>query len=249
MQQKKHRLLLLAGTREARLLALALQEREGVELYSAFAGTCSQPHKLSKWQRNHPFGNVQALQASLIENRIKSLVIATHPFAARIAWQAQAAASAQGIPFVFLRRPPWVPESGENWFSFPDIATAVAALPYGARVFSAVGRKGCAVLAARSDLWCLTRLLTYPPAGMPLPRGLLHIAPPSPDPSEEKAVFQQYALTHLLTKNSGGTGAFAKIVAARRIGVPVFAVARPALPSEPCVTSVKEALTFLEDFF
>ena len=51
-------------------------------------------------------------------------------------------------------------------------------------------------------------------------------AKPSSDPEEEAALFRTHAITHLVCRNSGGEGAYAKIVAARMMGLPVVMVGR-----------------------
>ena len=49
----------------------------------------------------------------------------------------------------------------------------------------------------------------------------------------------------LVARNSGGSGARAKIDAARELGLPVIMIARPALPERPRVESVEEVMAWL----
>jgi precorrin-6A/cobalt-precorrin-6A reductase len=49
----------------------------------------------------------------------------------------------------------------------------------------------------------------------------------------------------LVARNSGGTGARAKIDAARELGLPVIMIARPELPARPRAESVEEVLAWL----
>ena len=49
----------------------------------------------------------------------------------------------------------------------------------------------------------------------------------------------------VVARNSGGTGARAKIDAAHELGLPVVMIARPALPERPRTESIEEVLAFL----
>ncbi len=61
----------------------------------------------------------------------------------------------------------------------------------------------------------------------------------------ELNLFRQHALTLLVTKNSGGESTYAKIEAARKMGIPVLIVERPQLkPSDVCST-VAEVMNFV----
>jgi len=42
--------------------------------------------------------------------------------------------------------------------------------------------------------------------------------------AEEKALLQRHRITHILCRNSGGSGAYAKIEAARELGLPVIMI-------------------------
>ncbi|MGB3313574.1 MAG: precorrin-6A/cobalt-precorrin-6A reductase, partial [Albidovulum sp.] len=49
----------------------------------------------------------------------------------------------------------------------------------------------------------------------------------------------------IVTKNSGGTGARAKLDAARSLGLPVILIDRPALPPRRIARNVAEVMAFL----
>ena len=50
----------------------------------------------------------------------------------------------------------------------------------------------------------------------------------------------------VVTKNSGGAATYSKIAAARRLGLPVVMLTRPALPSVPSVATVEAAFAWLD---
>lgn len=49
----------------------------------------------------------------------------------------------------------------------------------------------------------------------------------------------------VVSKNAGGTGAYAKITAARSLGLPVVMIDRPALPARREVHDIEEALAWV----
>ena len=63
---------------------------------------------------------------------------------------------------------------------------------------------------------------------------------------DEKALLAEHAVEVIVTKNSGGAGASAKLEAARALGLPVIMVERPALPEAPSVETLEEALAWLD---
>ncbi len=56
---------------------------------------------------------------------------------------------------------------------------------------------------------------------------------------------RSHAIDVLVSKNSGGDAAYAKIAAARALGLPVVMVQRPALPPGECRPDVASALEWL----
>src|SRR3546814_20088189 len=86
-----------------------------------------------------------ALADYLRRERIDLLVDATHPFAARITDNAEAACRLSGTPRLLVERPPWQAVAGDAWILVPDAEAAADALPGpAARVLSSVGRQGVA---------------------------------------------------------------------------------------------------------
>jgi precorrin-6A/cobalt-precorrin-6A reductase len=63
---------------------------------------------------------------------------------------------------------------------------------------------------------------------------------------DELALLKQHAIDIVVTKNSGGEATYAKLAAARALGLPVVMVRRPMLPEAPSVETVVEALQWLE---
>jgi precorrin-6A/cobalt-precorrin-6A reductase len=105
-----------------------------------------------------------------------------------------------------------------------DIAGAVAALPSApARVFLAIGKQNLAPFAALPQHHCLLRLVDAP-AAPPMPNCSVVIAKGPFDVAGDMALMQAHGITHIIAKNAGGQGAFAKLAAARTLGLPVVMI-------------------------
>ena len=118
---REHRILILAGTAEARNLANALVAL-GVDVISSFAGVTQDP--LLPVGRIHRggFGGSEGLRDFLRAERISLVVDATHPFAAQMSAQASTACVAEHIRLMRLERPQWQAEQGDTWISAADMA-------------------------------------------------------------------------------------------------------------------------------
>jgi precorrin-6A/cobalt-precorrin-6A reductase len=61
----------------------------------------------------------------------------------------------------------------------------------------------------------------------------------------DAALLHDHAITHIVAKNAGGTGAEAKLTAARARGLPVILIDRPALPARKVVATIAEVMAWL----
>lgn len=237
----KPRLLILGGTAEARELADRLT-RAGVPLIYSLAGRVLAPRLPVGDVRIGGFGGPARLAAWLEENVIVAVLDATHPFAERISASAAVAAAGAGIPLLRLERPGWQPGSGDRWTRVPDLSGAVAAVrESGAeRVFLTTGRQGLAAFAAERSAWFLIRCIDPPDAALPqrseviLDRGPFTF-------EAELALVDDHRIGVLVTKDSGGTPAAAKLAAARARRLPVIVVSRPPRPAVHTVATIDAA--------
>ena len=220
------RILLLAGTGEARRIAAALSD---LPVVASLAGSTASPQDYPCEVQTGGFGGAKAMADWLSDHQIGAVIDATHPFAARISANAVVAAEAAGVPLTRVDRPPWTSEPYETWINVPDIEAAAAALPTGARAFLATGRGSQAAFIARRDVWCALRLIDPPDTPYP-GNGEYVVSRPPFDEAAEKALFERLRITHLVVKNAGGAAARTKLNAAGRLGVPIIVVARPDEP-------------------
>jgi precorrin-6A/cobalt-precorrin-6A reductase len=239
------KLLILGGTAEAAELAARLAGDDRLETVTSLAGLTRLPNVGSGQVRRGGFGGPDGLAAFLKDGGYDALVDATHPFAAQIASHAAEAAAKAQVPRVKLLRPAFERTAEDRFIPVADIDAAADALPNGARVFLAAGRREVTPFAARKDLWCLVRMIEPPSAGDVMPAGELILGRPPSDPEAEIALLKKHSIGWIVSKDSGGT-AGAKIIAARRLGLPVVLVERPKPPPGPIVESVAEVLKWIE---
>jgi precorrin-6A/cobalt-precorrin-6A reductase len=225
------RILLLAGTAEARILAERLSALRGVELVSSLAGRVSQPVLPPGQTRIGGFGDAEGLAAYLAEHRISAVVDATHPFAAQVTAHAAVACADAGLPLLVLRRPGWVAGPGDDWRRVPALPDALAVVrgERAGSVLLTLGRRGPEAFAADSARHYVIRCVDPPDGDLPprhtivLDRGPFGLA-------GERMLLREHRVGLLVTRDSGGRWTEAKLVAARELGLPVVMIDRPPLP-------------------
>ncbi len=246
-QPSPKRVLILGGTAEAAALARALAGEPRVAVTTSLAGRTRAPAELPGAVRRGGFGGAAALADYLEARAVDLLVDATHPFAARISRNAAQACAAAGVPRLVLARPPWTAREGDRWTPVPDAEAAAAALPgLGRRVFLTIGRQELAAFTGLDAVWFLVRLVEPPEDPIPLKDFRLVLGRGPFSPAQETALLRAQAIEAVVSKNSGGAGTYAKIEAARGLGLPVVMVERPALTEGETVETVAAALAWIE---
>lgn len=240
----KLRLLLLGGTTEASRLAGALAQ-EGIDSIFSYAGRTSTPITQPLPTRVGGFGGVAGLQTWLLAERISHVVDATHPFAAQISNHAVQACAATGVPLLALERPAWHEQAGDRWQHVDDVNAAVQALPHDpAHIFLAIGRQYLAPFLACSQHWYLLRLAD-PVQDLPPQRGHVVIDRGPFTVAGDRTLLSTHRITCVVSKNSGGHGAQAKLIAARELDLPVLMIERPYVSTRQVVSSVEDALQWI----
>ncbi|MEC7651470.1 MAG: precorrin-6A/cobalt-precorrin-6A reductase [Pseudomonadota bacterium] len=219
------KVLVLAGTAEARAVIDGLRSEGRFDITASLAGATPHPAPLPVPTISGGFGGADGLAVYCREHGVGLIVDVTHPFARQISHNAQAAAYDAGITLLRYERPPWLPEEGDDWRSFESWQDMADAIAPASRVFLAGGTQSIDVFTKRKDITLWARALNV--AGRSGPDNVTFInAMPSPSVAEERAQFLQAGITLLCCKNSGGDASSAKIAAAREIGIPVWFLAR-----------------------
>ncbi|MCB2055338.1 MAG: cobalt-precorrin-6A reductase [Geminicoccaceae bacterium] len=238
------RILLLAGTAEARLLAARLAADPRFSVTASLAGETREPAVFACPLRIGGFGGEAGLMDHLRESAVDVVVDATHPFA-RYPVVVARCCDRLGIPRLRLVRRPWVSGAGVHWREVADLAAAAAALPSGARALLSTGRKSRHAFAASPAAWLGLRVIDPPGGRSWHPAGVHLVQRPPFTIEQETETLTRHAVTHLVTRNSGGSGGWSKIVAASSLGVAIVMVARPPPVPGPTVETVDRAFAWL----
>jgi len=219
------KILILGGTAEAAKLAKELVTA-GHDVTTSLAGRTREPAPVAGKTRIGGFGGAGGLAQYLRAEKFDRLIDATHPFAQRISADAKRAAELAGIAFDQHVRPAWPRRPGDNWIEVASLDEARDALPSGAQVLLAIGSQYLQVFSTRADVHFVIRRIDPPEPPLPFEDYELVIARPG-NMDEETTLLRSKRITHVVCRNSGGDAAYAKIEAARELGIPVVIVARP----------------------
>jgi len=242
------RVLILGGTQEAYELAERLVDVAGLEIISSLAGRTRAPRLPKGRVRSGGFGGTDGLARYLRDESIAYLINATHPFADQISAHAVAAASMAEVPLLRLLRPVWEPQAEDRWIAARDTAEAAELCRReGGRILLTVGSGELEAFAGIRNAHFVVRMVDVPDI-VPL-HDYSTIAARGPfSLADEQALLTEQHVNLLVAKNSGGDATYAKIEAARRLGLPVVMIDRPQIALEPrslVVASVEDAATWL----
>lgn len=238
-------LLVLGGTTEASALCKALA-KAGIAGTVSLAGRVKQPVAQALPQRVGGFGGIDGLVQYLRDHQITHVVDATHPFAAQMSHHAVAACAKTGVPLIALTRAPWVAGTGDRWEHVADIPAAVQALDRpGCCVFLAVGRMHLDEFAPNPQHRYVLRLVDQPQDALPFPSCVVEVDRGPFTVDNDLALLRRYGVDLIVSKNAGGTGAMAKLTAARQLGVPVLMIDRPPLPDRQEVHGVDDVVDWV----
>jgi precorrin-6A/cobalt-precorrin-6A reductase len=239
------RVLILGGTAEGAELAGAISAKTGFEPIYSLAGVTRSPNLPGCAVLTGGFGGAKGLGDFLRTEKIDKVVDATHPYATRMAAHAAEACTEESIPRIKLLRPAWEPIPGDDWRVVGDTSEAAALLPdLTDRVFLATGQKDLAAFAPLTHICFLVRLVDAPSNDLPLANHQLVLGRGPFDLEAEMEMLRHHQIGALVSKNSGG-GAYAKIKAARDLGLPVVIINRPPAPTGPVVESTDAVIAWL----
>ena len=212
----------------------------------SLAGATANPARSPISQRIGGFGGAEGLAAYLAAERIGAVVDATHPFASRMSANAVAACRATDTPLVVFTRPPWTPEPGDRWIqvaTMDDAARSLGAEPR--TVFLTQGRLQLAAFARAPQHRYIVRAIDRPAEIDTLPNRKLILARGPFSLADELALMKRERIEALVTKNSGGGATYAKIEAARALGIEVVIVRRPRPPEAETVHDLDAVMSWI----
>ena len=123
MTSRPVKVLVLAGTAEARAVIDGLMSSDRFDITASLAGATQNPAPLPVPTISGGFGGCRRSCRYCREHGVQLLVDVTHPFARQISRNAQAMPPRDaGIMLLRYDRPPWLPEDGDDWQSFQQLA-------------------------------------------------------------------------------------------------------------------------------
>lgn len=237
------KVLVLGGISESRRLTEALIAGKFAPVYS-IAGLVRRP-QLDCEVRVGGFSDgdmdgIEGMCRFVRDNGVERLVDATHPYAARISFNAAKAADRAGVSCWRYLRPGWGEElRGARWFDDWDDLAPMLEEPQ--RPFFTLGRSVLDNVDRRlpGQHWIVRTA-----ASVEAVDGATVIHGIGPfDYGHEHALMREHGVDALITKNSGTPHGAAKLHAARDLGVPVFVQRRPELvPVERSFDRIEDML-------
>ncbi|MEM8536464.1 MAG: cobalt-precorrin-6A reductase [Pseudomonadota bacterium] len=218
-------LLILGGTGEARAMAERLA---GCDAVVSLAGATQTPVAQVLPFRTGGFGGSQGFVRYLEEAGITAVLDLTHPYAQRISARTAGICADLGLPHLQYLRPPWQPQTGDDWVTVDDLADVTAHVRPGQTVFVASGRKTLAQFAGLQGCRVIFRQVDPPDKPFPLPGGEYLIGRPPFSVEDEHSLFTRLHVDWLVCKNAGWGPSAAKLTAARALGIPVIMLNRPS---------------------
>jgi precorrin-6A/cobalt-precorrin-6A reductase len=181
-----------------------------------------------------------------VNEEIKAVIDATHPFAAKISRNAELACGRTGLPFIALLRPPWKRFAGDRWHEVPDFQSAAKFVDTKmGRVFLSIGRQELGSFSDCSNAWFLIRAIEEPTECLP-PHCKVLLRQGPFELEEELQLLREHSINCLVSKNSGGVATYPKIEAARSLDIPVAMINRPIKYTVQALETVEDAIAKLD---
>jgi precorrin-6A/cobalt-precorrin-6A reductase len=240
------KVLILGGTTEASALARTIAGDARLAPLLSLAGRTTNPQPQPIPTRTGGFGGVEGLARFLRDESIDAVIDATHPYADQMSTHAVAASKETGVPLASLVRAEWKREAGDHWQVVANAEAAARALgTEPRRAFLSLGRQDLHLFAAAPHHHYLARLIEWPDQAV-LPPDLRLLQARGPfDRADEERLLREERIDVMVSKNAGGTATYAKIEAARALGLPVVMIARPHKPAGVVMADVDACVDWL----
>ena len=255
------KILILGGSSEAFSLAETLENNTDYKVISSLAGRTSIPRKPAGTYRTGGFGGSEGLVKYLTDENIHAIIDATHPFAEKITINASLAAKKTNCPIIHISRPEWQKQKNDNWIEVPTMQEAAKVIDAEhTPCFLTIGRLELSTFINRNDIQFLCRAIEPPKNTDPIkqsnrnpknedewPDNFKFIYAKGPyNYQDEKKLIKEHGIKCIVTKNSGGEKAKAKLDVAKDLNIPVIMIKRPPSPKGLIVKKTEDALKWLE---
>jgi len=240
------KVLLLAGTSQARRLAGILANDARFDVIASLAGVTREPLDLPVEMRSGGFGGRDAFAQYLKDAAIDIVVDATHPFAEKISRRSAAVTRQAGMPYLQILRPKWEAQEGDQWTFVASESEAPDHIPMGAVVFLATGRQTLHRFENLTGRRLICRQIETSKGAFPFENGCYLIGRPPFSVEQEITLFRELKIDWLVVKNAGGKLSSTKLTAAQQLGIPVLMINRPEQPDCARVVDEQAGFAWLE---
>ena len=238
------RLLLLAGTAEARQIGNALSRDRRVSVTASLprptpTNPVNLPMRIGGW------GGDAAFADWLRQERIDAVLDATHPFASKISHRTAKACADQDVDYLLFLRPTWTPGPNDDWVFLNAEAEAADYLPERASVDLMTGQRRLNAVHALDPRPVYVRIQSRPMAAFPFRHGRYDLCVGPTSVNAEITRLHDLDVSWVVARNSGGAHGMPVLEAARQLGLTVGMIRRPPAPEAPRVQSISEALSWV----
>jgi len=240
------KILLLAGTGDARRIAMALADDPTLDLMASLAGVTRRPAAMSCPVRTGGFGGPDGFCAYLKAENIDAVIDATHPFASIMSKTAASVCRDSDVPHIQMLRPPWVEPEGEIWHHVAQEADVAALIPANCTAFLATGTQKLGAFANLGSQTLICRRIDTPNEPFPFANGRFLVGRPPFSVQDEISTFRALKIDWLVLRNSGGDESRAKLDAAMSLGLGIAIIDRPAQPDCTRVQAVSEIVDWVD---
>ena len=195
------------------------------------------------------FGGPEGIISYIRSEQIDLVIDATHPYAIEISGNVAQACQAVAMPCIQYYRPGWKKTDRDNWIEVRSIEEAARILPqHGTRALIACGAKNLHAFEGLEKTWLLVRTVDAPRDPFDLAYGEWLFARGPFSIESETELLERHDIDVIVCKNSGGDATFAKIEAARNLGLPVIMIERPGAEPVTQATSREIILESVQKF-
>ena len=241
------RVLLLAGSGEARAIAQSLALEPGVVAKASLAGATRVPRTLALPTRLGGFGGDEEFRAYLLRNAVDAVVDATHPFAHRVSARSARICAEENVAYAQVLRPEWVAGPGDDWRFIDQASEAADFIEPGSTVFLGTGVQGLEGFSNLQSCKVICRRIDPPMGPFPFPGGEFLVGRPPFSVADEISLFSQLEIDWLVVKNSGGAASRTKLDAARELDIRVALIRRPPQPDALQLATAEEAVEWVRE--
>ncbi|MDF3413938.1 cobalt-precorrin-6A/precorrin-6x reductase [Sulfitobacter sp. M57] len=236
-------ILLLAGSAEARRIAVALLG-QGWQVLALM----SEPPRGAD-PMPVPFEICPDVTQAQIERAAQgayAVIDASHGFDGHMTQMGHAAARVCGLPILTLSRPAWSCDEDDLWQTAPDVASAMPMIGPADRVFSATGWASLPEYKGFQGACLMLRQTAAHQRPVPFDFVELVFGTAPFSVVDEIALFKARRVDVLMARNLGGLPSRPKLEAAKALRLRVILIDRPVLPAGiRVVKSVDDVLVWL----